>query len=293
MSTCRRKLAEHYRRTTAAQTSVWGGTTVYLDQIYCRLSWVKEERTPAGSLQSELFHYTDLLNEDKNGFRSKRIVVQRPPGIGKSTFVKKVAREWSAVVDESVIEKHKGALRKFELALIINLREVATFRNLRDVIKGSRIFSVEDRPLTEQLLSYIATNQEKVLFVFDGYDEYRPRHDSEIFEIFQGNKLKDCCVMITTRTSERDELVAHADTCAEITGFNAEYRTVFINRILGCKTDAQALMDYIAQEDLEDLARVPLLLLFLCTLWKKANFKSLPESKKKIALCNRSGRYWS
>ena len=208
MSTCRRKLAEHYRRTTAAQTSVWGGTTVYLDQIYCRLSWVKEERTPAGSLQSELFHYTDLLNEDKNGFRSKRIVVQGPPGIGKSTFVKKVAREWSAVVDESVIEKHKGALRKFELALIINLREVATFRNLRDVIKGSRIFSVEDRPLTEQLLSYIATNQEKVLFVFDGYDEYRPRHDSEIFEIFQGNKLKDCCVMITTRTSVRDELVA-------------------------------------------------------------------------------------
>ena len=282
VSTFRRKLAEHYRRTTAAQTSVWGGITVYLDQIYCRLSWVKEERTPAGSLQSELFHYTDLLNEDKNGFRSKRIVVQGPPGIGKSTFVNKMAREWSAVVDESVIEKHKGALSKFELALIINLREVATFRNLRDVIKGSRIFSVEDRPLTEQLLSYIATNQEKVLFVFDGYDEYRPRHDSEIFEIFQGNKLKDCCVMITTRTSERDELVAHADTCAEITGFNAEYRTVFITRILGCKTDAQALMDYIAQEDLEDLARVPLLLLFLCTLWKKANFKSLPESKTKL-----------
>ena len=50
---------------------------------------------------------------------------------------------------------------------------------------------------------------------------------------------KDCCVVITTRTSERDEQVAHADTCAEITGLNAEYRTVFKTRILGCKTDAQ------------------------------------------------------
>ena len=50
---------------------------------------------------------------------------------------------------------------------------------------------------------------------------------------------KDCCVVITTRTSERDELVVHADTCAEITGLNAECRTVFKTRILGCKTDAQ------------------------------------------------------
>ena len=50
---------------------------------------------------------------------------------------------------------------------------------------------------------------------------------------------KGCCVVITTRTSERDEQVAHADTCAEITGLNAEYRTVFKTRILGCKTDAQ------------------------------------------------------
>lgn len=45
--------------------------------------------------------------------------------------------------------------------------------------------------------------------------------------------------MITTRTSERDEQVAHADTCAEITGLNTEYRTVFKTRIVGCKTDAQ------------------------------------------------------
>ena len=52
---------------------------------------------------------------------------------------------------------------------------------------------------------------------------------------------KDCCVVITTRTSERDELVVHADTCAEITGLNAECRTVFKTRILGCKTDAQEI----------------------------------------------------
>ena len=86
--------------------------------------------------------------------------MRAPPSMGKTTFVKKVAHDWAQVVDESVVEKRKGALSKFELALVINLREAATFRNLRDVINCSRIFSAEHSSLTEQLLSYITTNQD-------------------------------------------------------------------------------------------------------------------------------------
>ena len=140
------------------ETSVWSRTTVELCQIYCRLSLAKEERTSAGYPQSEQSHYTNVLDENKNGFRSKRIIVRTPPSMGKTTFVKKVAHDWAQVVDESVVEKRKSALSEFELALVINLREAATFRNLRDVINCSRIFSAEDSSLTEQLLSYITTN---------------------------------------------------------------------------------------------------------------------------------------
>ena len=85
--------------------------------------------------------------------------------MGKTTFVKKVAHDWAQVVDESVVEKRKGALSEFELALVINLREAATFRNLRDVINCSRIFSAEDSSLTEQLHGYITTNQDWEHFV--------------------------------------------------------------------------------------------------------------------------------
>ena len=73
--------------------------------------------------------------------------------------------------------------------------------------------------------------------LLDGHDECHPSYDS--LKSLRYSDEKDCCVVITTRTSERDELVVHADTCAEITGLNAEYRTVFKTRILGCKTDAQ------------------------------------------------------
>ena len=122
--------------------------------------WRKRNEPQLGSPQSEQSHYTNVLDENKNGFRSKRIIVRTPPSMGKTTFVKKVAHDWAQVVDESVVEKRKSALSEFELALVINLREAATFRNLRDVINCSRIFSAEHSSLTEQLLTYITTNQD-------------------------------------------------------------------------------------------------------------------------------------
>lgn len=59
-----------------------------IHDIYTRLSWVKEEQTPAGSSQSKLNHYTDIFTANKNGVVPKRILVQARTGIGKSTFVK-------------------------------------------------------------------------------------------------------------------------------------------------------------------------------------------------------------
>ncbi|KAJ7381157.1 hypothetical protein OS493_004756 [Desmophyllum pertusum] len=204
-----------------------------------------EEQTPAGSSQSELNHYTDVFTPNKIGVVQKRILVQGQTEIGKSTFVKKLAVDWAELNDEKTEDKQgdalgrfesdgdtsnenkvaiqhggtssneyvdmsqqnqKNTLKKFELVLVINLKEVSKCRSLRDVISRCNIFTEEDTPLTEGLLSYIAKNQEKVLLVFDGYDEYRCGSNSEIYEIFRGKKLRNCCVLITTRISKADEL---------------------------------------------------------------------------------------
>ncbi len=82
-------------------TSVWSKTSpVNIHQIYTRLSWVKEGQTPAGSSQSELSHYTDVFTANKYGVVPKRILVQGQTGIGKSTFVKKLAADWAELGDE-------------------------------------------------------------------------------------------------------------------------------------------------------------------------------------------------
>ena len=261
-------------------TSVWSKKcAVNIHEIYTRLSLVKEEQTPAGSSQAGLNHYTDVLTENKNGLPSNRILLQGQTGIGKSTFVKKLAMDWAELDENRLTDEQRAILKKFELAVIIDLKKVSKYQNLRDIISASHIFADEDTAMKDGLLSYITHNQDKVLLVFDGYDEYRFGSNSEIFEIFKGNKLRNCCVLITTRISKADELKEFKDVHAEITGFSGEDSYSFMVRMLGDETQAIALYRHLCERNLKDMARVPLLLLFFCTLWKKGSAQSFPDSK--------------
>ncbi|XP_022789209.1 uncharacterized protein LOC111328926 [Stylophora pistillata] len=280
---CQRKLAEHYKRTTTVPTSVWSKkSAVNIHLIYTRLSWVKEEQTPAGSSRANLDHYTDMFTENKNGLPSNRLLVQGQTGIGKSTFVKKLAMDWAELDENRLTDDQRAILKKFELAVVIDLKKVSKHQSLRDIVSASHIFAEEDTAMKDGLLSYITQNQDKVLLVFDGYDEYHCARNSEIFEIFKGNKLRNCCVLITTRISKADELVGFQDVHAEITGFSEEDRKAFMIRMLGSEAQARELWVHLDDRDVKDLARVPLLLLFFCTLWKKGKLQRFPDSKTKL-----------
>ena len=278
LNSCRSKLEDHYQKTATVPTSVWSKKSVVdIHQIYTRLSWVKEEQTPTGTTQSELKHYTELFTANKNGVIPKRILVQGQTGIGKSTFVKKLLVDWAGVNKETGDEQ-AAVLKNFELVVAVNLKEVSKCHSLRDVITLSNVFAKEDKYMTEGLVDYITNNQEKVLLIFDGYDEYRCGRDSEIYEIFSGNNLRSCCVLITTRISKADELRGGEDLHAEIIGFSEVDRKCFMSRFLN-NEEVLKLEDHLYKRKLGELAKVPLLLLFFCILWRKGQSKSFPKSK--------------
>ena len=252
-------------------TSVWCKKSVVdIHQIYTRLSWVKENQTPAGTTQSELKHYSDLFTANKKGVIPKRILVQGQTGIGKSTFVKKLLVDW--------VDEQATVLKNFELVVAVNLKEVSKCQSLKDVIRLSNVFAKEDKYMTEGLVDYISNNQEKVLLIFDGYDEYRSGRYSEIYEIFSGNSLRNLCVLITTRISKADELRGGEDLHAEIKGFTEVDRQDFMRRFLNSE-EVSELEDLLHKRKLGELAKVPLLLLFFCTLWKKGQSKHFPKTK--------------
>ena len=282
----RSKLAESYKRTATVPTSVWSKKSerkFEFHEIYTRLSWVKEEQTPAGSLRFELKHYTDVFAANENGVVPKRILVQGCAGIGKSTFVKKLAVDWAELDDATTGEKQKDILKKFEILVTVNLKEVSQCQTLMDVINGSSIFAREEKHLTDSLLNCITKNQEKVLLVLDGYDEYRCGSNSEIYEIFNGDYLRNCCVLITTQMSKANELrSSKVDMHAEITGFSKENRGAFMSKMLGSKAEAEELRRFLVRQNLEEFAEFPFLLLFFCTLWRKGKSNSFPRNKTKL-----------
>ena len=245
------------------------------------MSFVKDpEKTPAGTIQSELKHYSELFTANMDGVIPKRILVQGQTGIGKSTFVKKLLVDW-VEVNKGAGDEQAAVLKNFELVVAVNLKEVSKCQSLKDVIRLSNVFAKEDRYMTEGLVDYITNNQEKVLLIFDSYDEYHCRRDSEIYEIFSGNSLRSCCVLITTRITKADELRGGEDLHAEITGFSEVDREDFMCRFLNSK-EVLKLRNYLDARNLMDLAKVPLLLLFFCILWKRGQSADFPGNKSKL-----------
>ena len=282
LNICRRKLQDHYQRTATVPTSVWSTKSVVdIREIYTRLSLVEEKHTPAGRRHSELNLYSGLFPEDPDiGIIPKRILVQGKTGIGKSTFVKKLLVDWVDVQKETSDEE-KAVLKNFELVVAVNLKEVSKCQSLTDIIRLSGVFAKEDKYMTEGLVDYITNNQEKVLLIFDGYDEYRCGRNSEIYDIFVGNSLRECCVLITTRISKADELSGSEDLSVEITGFQEWDRRDFMARFFR-KKEVFKLENILRERKLLELAKVPLLLLFFCTLWKERQLKQFPETKTKL-----------
>ena len=285
MKTCRSKLAEYYKNSGTVPISVWS-TLDPLDihEMYTRLSWAKQEQNAAGPSQTELDHYGDLFAANESGTFPKRILVQGQTGIGKTTFVKKLALDWAELnlEDETADDKKAVALKKFELLVAVNLKEVSKHQSLQDVISCSNIFAEEDKSMTDGLLKYIADNQDKVLLVFDGYDEYRCGRDSDIFKIFKGDKLRDCCVLVTSRISKTDDLRESRVLKllrAEILGFSDLEISSYMRRKLGSDKDAENLLAHLRKKGLLALAKYPLLLLFLCNLWKEGHLENWPKTE--------------
>ncbi|XP_068686174.1 NLR family CARD domain-containing protein 4-like [Montipora foliosa] len=276
----RAKLQEHYKKTSKVRTSSWSRLSlVDIDQIYTRLRVIQRETTLAGSKQSEMTHYSDLFSPIGNGNNPKRILVQGETGIGKSTFAKRLAIDWARLGNTQTEDKQAAVLGRFKLVVFVNLKEVSKCQSLKDVIYNSKLFAREDKWLVEGLLSYITNHQDEVLLLLDGYDEYHSGEKSQIFDIFSGKELRDCCVLLTSRISKAGELQEFQDLLAEITGFSEEDKVTYITRQLG---DARDLYHHLKENKLKDLAKVPLLLLFFCTLWKKEQSDGFSKSKTNL-----------
>ena len=114
---CQEQLNSYYNTLSKVKIIPWDdSSSIQIDEIYTPLSWVRDHRKPSGVTQEELEDYTDMFKEDEYDRKPTRMLVYGQPGIGKSTFCKKAAYDWSKALKE--------ILMNFSILLLIKLRDV-------------------------------------------------------------------------------------------------------------------------------------------------------------------------
>ena len=232
---------------------------------------MRDHRKPSGVTQEELEDYTDMFKG-----KPTRMLVYGRPGIGKSTFCKKAAYDWSKALRE--------ILMNFCILLLIKLRDVCDVENIRDVLRASKLLASDGPISVDSLYDYIINNQDKVLLILDGYDEYScAKEHSPILAIWKGEQLRDCHVIVTTRQLKCDELRGPSHVQLEIQGFKSwERKRTYARKFLASEKDRDEFMLYLEEKDLGDMAEIPLLLLMLCILWKEKHHEGLPKLRAHI-----------
>ena len=197
--------------------------------------------------------------------------------LARVRFVKNAAYDWSKALKE--------ILMNFYVLILIKLRDVCDVGNIRDVLRASKLLASDGPISVDSLYDYIINNQDKVLLILDGYDEYScAKEHSPILAIWKGeHELRDCHVIVTTRQLKCDELIGPSHVQLEIQGFKSwNQKRTFVRKYLAGEQDLDEFMSYLKEKDLVDMAEIPLLQLMLCILWKEKHHVGLPKSRADI-----------
>ncbi|KAL9979035.1 hypothetical protein ACROYT_G016627 [Oculina patagonica] len=246
--------------------------TVHIDGMYIQLSMLRDDRKPDGTTKEKLDDYSEIFEGHEHHLNPKRILVYGRPGIGKSTFTQKIAVDWT--------RGEKEILKAFDVLLLIKLRDVCDIEDFCAMLKTAELLSADDPIAVANLYEYVCQNQEKVLLVLDGYDEYSAGESSPVYQIWKGSKLRGCCVVVTTRPVKEDELRGPSHVQFELNGFDSRVQIEqFASKLLSDKKEVEELVQYLWKQNLWSMAEIPLLLLMLCLLWKEKDRKGLPTSR--------------
>ena len=160
--------------------------------------------------------------------------------------------------------------------LLIKLRDVCDLKDIHDVLRASKLLASDEVVSVDEVHDYILHNQEKVLLILDGYDEY--------FCTGEQSPIRDIIVIMTTRQEKADEVRFPSHVQFEINGFkrNDQVRAFASKFLRDDEEEVEEFLSCLHKKHLKGMAEIPLLLLMLCLVWKESHPRGLPKSRAEI-----------
>ena len=175
----------------------------------------------------------DLLTSEDSGRPVRFILVEGPPGIGKSTFAWEVCRRWDEI--ESLRDYHTVVLLKLREKWVLNATSLSEL--LRYPLFPDFSFEIA--------IKFIPTQGKNLLLVLDGFDEvsHSFHENSVIKSILCRQLLPECTIILTTRPVAKATLESicqpRVDKHVEIIGFTEEERVRYITEVFSKKPELQ------------------------------------------------------
>ena len=174
-----------------------------------------------------------LVPEEGSSDPVRFILVEGPPGIGKSTFAWEVCRRWDEI----------ESLRNYHTVVLLKLRE-------RWVLNATKLSDIFRHPSDPELSAAIAkdlseTHGRSLLLVLDGFDEVSHSfHETSVIKsILCRGLMPECTVILTTRPSAKHTLRSvcqrRVDKHVEIIGFTEEERVRYITEAFSNEAELQ------------------------------------------------------
>ena len=307
MKKCRSDLIQHYGEVLSGiQTDVFNpDSRIRFEDIYTNLYLLKEiekEKDNEGS-NAPKRHAIFARFEGEKGKRARkqkqhlpdeefrkliqpgqppyRILLVGEAGVGKTTFLAKLANDWMTGID----------FKDIDLLFRIPLREAERTNQFGNIVQK---YLSDATIYGERLDEYVRTHQSKVMLLLDGLDEFEGDitgvgENNVLAHIMGGDKFKECVVIITTRPWRADKILNNAElekrfTFVNVEGFADENMKEYAGKFFHNNESMATSLQQFLEEDNERggvfstiMAPFPIFLAMLCHVWKN-------ESTRKKAM---------
>ncbi|XP_070586744.1 NACHT, LRR and PYD domains-containing protein 12-like [Erythrolamprus reginae] len=222
-----------------------------------------------------------LFNPDKYGLTPQIVVLQGAAGIGKTMMAKKIIFDWAS---------QQLYQNKFNYVFYISCSEMnfhaeSQKTSIAEIISNEWLKCQKVKNVIENILR----NEEKLLFIIDGFDELRHSFNQAenyccidpwkkepvriiLSNLFQKRILPKSSLIITTRPTALEKLYQCLEhpRCFEILGFSTKEREEYFYTFFEKKDQATQALRFVKQNDtLFTMCVIPLVSWIICTVMKQ------------------------